>query len=709
MGTKLSDCIVILWLDRETYSSLDLKEVGTYRYAASAEDLLIAYAIDDGPVKVWDCTEDPVPPADLAQALEEADEVWAHNAQFDKAIHNLSSANLFLPHVELERWRCSMVLALSHALPASLSDLCDVLQVPEDKAKLSEGKKLVKLFTQPQPANRKIQRATRETHPAEWQRFRLYAANDIEAMRECVKRMPRWNFDESAIAEWHCDQRINERGFYVDRELVEAGVRAAETEKARLAVRFVELTAGVVQKPTQREQFRVYLNEQFGLNLDNTRSDTFLQELKNSDLDARCRELMQLSIAANKTSTAKYAAMQPAIGADSRFRGGLQFAGASRTRRWAGRLFQPQNLPSRGLPDADEVELYIETLKSGTHDLFFDNLMRMGAAALRGIVVAAPGKKMAVADLSNIEGRMLAWVSGEEWKLRAFRAYDAGTGPDLYNITATSIIGGDPWKVEKKNRNVFGKVPDLASGYMGGVPGYQTFARAYNVRMADYWDVMQRMLDPVHVLKAKENFEKRGREQAESLEITPIEWIASEACKLAWRARHPATVRFWYDLQDAAKRAIKNWGMVFSVGEFIKVRCITAKGQNWLVVRLPSGRLLTYFDPRLIDDSITYMGEASEEGKTSRHWTRVWTHGGKMTGNVCQTLARDVLAPALPAAEARGYTPILTVHDEVLTEVPDTDDFTADGLVRLLATNPAWAVGLPLAAAGFEAYRYKKE
>lgn len=913
-----------LWLDRETYCDLDLKEVGTYRYADEAEDLLVAYAIDDEPAKVWDVTDGPCP-ADLYDALQNADEVVAHNAQFDKAIHN-GPKQAHLPRVALSRWRCSMAQALSHALPGSLSDLCAVLRVPEDMSKLSEGKKLIQLFTRPQPANRKIARATRLTHPTEWARFIAYAANDIEAMRECVRRMPRWNWDASAIEEWHCDQRINERGFQVDQELTAAGARAAVTEKARIAVRFREITGGL--NPGQRDKVKEFVLNTYGLRLDDTKADTFLQLLKQDGLHPEFRELMTLSMASNKTSTAKYAALDPAVQADGRFRGGLQFAGASRTRRWAGRMFQPQNLPSRGLPDSDSVEFYIETLKAGSHDLFFTDLMRYGAAALRGVVIAPPTKKLDVADLSNIEGRILAWVSGEEWKLKAFREYDAGTGPDLYNVTAVSIIGGDPWKVAKSDRNVFGKVPDLAclgadtqvlthrglvrivdvrkddllwdglewvnhdglsdngvrpvvnvdgieatpdhlintqgtwlqaqehvssenllsraletgsesfrsltsylvhpavsalwksgapavrpptrslsgtcatgaphgathapngprptlpndtggtqtcvltscivgacstaslrastgaairttnrtqttvveafaymrsgsetgsnssptcspcpggtspnwnstelmsteatspatsdlspesrtgttngpslsckpecrnskrvydlvnagprhrflvrsnsgwllvhnSGYMGGVAGYQTFAKAYNTRMADHWETIQRQISPALVTKAWENFGKWGYEGAASLEISEVEWVASETCKLAWRARHPATVKFWYALQDAARNAINEWGRIFEVGPYIKVRCADHRGQKWLVVRLPSGRHITYFDPKLENGKdITYMGEASESGKTTRQWVRVHTHGGKMTGNCLSESAK---------------------------------------------------------------------
>lgn len=701
-----------LWLDYETWGERDLKKIGAYRYAETAEILLAAYAIGDKPPRIWDRTAEEMHD-ELWHALDDADfEVWAHNAAFDKAITDGPNQG-YMPEVALERWRCSSAMALSHALPGKLADLCRVLKLPTDMAKLKEGEKLVQLFTKPQPANRKIRRATRLTHPAEWERFKVYAGNDIISMRECVRRMPSWNWNASAIAEWHLDQRINARGFQVDQDLTRAGARAAITEKERIGVRFRELTRGVVDRPSQRDQFKAFVLKEFGVDLDDTTKATFTQMLRDPSLDPRLAELMELSMAANKTSTAKYAALDPAVGPDGRFRGGLQFAGASRTRRWAGRLFQPQNLPSRGLPKPEQVEDYIHHLKQDTHALFFDDLMLYGAAALRGCVIAPPGKKLVVADLSNIEGRVLAWIAQENWKLQAFREYDAGTGPDLYNVTAVSIIGGDPWDVPKHLRNAFGKVPDLASGYQGGVAGYQTFAKAYGVKMRDFWETIQQQIAPGFVQKAWDNLHSWGSPQLQSLEIDEIEWVASETCKLAWRARHPATNKFWYDLGGAAKNAIKNPGKVFHAGPYIKMRTVAHMGQKWLVVALPSGRYLTYFEPHLIgtgrDETIAYWGEAAEEGQTNRQWIRVFTHGGKMTGNCCQTIARDILAPAMGVAERRGYLPVLSVHDEALAETPDTDDFTAGGLVEILATNPDWAPGLPLAAAGFETPRYYKD
>lgn len=840
----------LLWLDRETWNEQDLKVVGTYQYAASAEDLIISYALNDGPVQDWDVTADPLCPEDLYHALQTFDEVWAHNAQFDRAVHQ-GRHQRHLPQVEIERWRCSMSLALSHALPASLSALCEVLNVPEDMSKLKEGKKLVKMFTQPTPANQKIRRHTRHTKPDEWARFVAYAVNDVSAMRECVRRTPKINWDEACVEEYLVDQRCNQRGFAVDRDLVEAAVVSSIKEAKRLRERFMQLTDGACG-PTQREQFRLLLNKRYGLDLDDTTSDTFTQLIKRhkDTLDPDAVELMQLSMSANKTSTAKYAALSPCIMDDERFRGALQFAGAGRTRRWAGRVFQAHNLPSRGLPKAELVQEFIDAIKNDTHDLLFTDTMKLASAALRGVVVAPPGKKLIVADLANIEGRKLAWFAGENWKLEAFRAYDAGTGPDLYNVTAVSIIGGDPWKVDKTDRNVFGKVPDLAclgadtlvltsagckrivdvttldllwdgkawvahrglanrgvrqvtqldgvtltpdhlinvsgrwleatsvlskgeylfgalktgdcawlalapsafvpsvshsavtapravsvydlvdagsnsrfcvrsasgwllvhnSGYQGGVAGYQKFAHSYGVRMADHLITMQKNMPAGMVEKARANFKRYGFEQAEDLEISIDEWIASEACKIAWRSRHPATEKLWYNLQDAFKQAIRQPGEIFRVGNKLRMRVVKYKGNRWLLIALPSGRYLTYFEPHIMNEgSLAYMGEAAEEGKTTRMWQRVFTHGGKITGNVCQTSARDTLAGALTEAEKQDYLPVLSVHDEAICEVPDNERYTAEGLISIMTKDRAWMEGLPLAAAGFETYRYRKE
>lgn len=318
--------------------------------------------------------------------------------------------------------------------------------------------------------------------------------------------------------------------------------------------------------------------------------------------------------------------------------------------------------------------------------------------------------KLVISDLSNIEGRVLAFLAGEEWKLQAFRDYDAGTGPDVYNLTAVGIIGGDPWAVAKADRNVFGKVPDLALGYEGGVGALQTFAKAYGVTMSDHWPTIKANVRSDLVTRAFENYDSWGKAKAAELEIDKKEWVASESVKLAWRDRHPATRRLWYDLKDAAIDAIQNPGRTFKAGPHLKVGVRKNHGQTWLLIRLPSGKYLTYFAPhKTADGGISYWGMGDEDGKGKRYWCKLYTYGGKMAENACQSLARDIIMHGIRLAEGEGYATVLTVHDEAVTEVPKLETYSVDGLSRCLATVPEWAEGLPLAAAGFEAYRYKKD
>jgi DNA polymerase len=381
--------VATLYLDTETYSDTDLKEVGTYRYAETAEVMLLTYAIDDGPVH---CVDFTVPVTQRIMTSTEVqlrnrdfnafDVVIAHNAMFDRNVLRLGDLKIDIP---IEQWRCTMVQALQHALPGSLSELGDVLGLPEDQRKLAEGKKLIQRFCKPAPKNHKVRRYTRETHPEEWERFKQYAIQDVATMREIHRRLPTWNWKPDDVAMWHLDQRINDRGFKVDVELAEAGARAAETEKAFLEARFRELTG---LAPTQRAKVQEFINANYGLELDATAKHIMQPIADDDSLPAELREIARIMLSANKSSTAKYGRMTQVVSSDGRFRGGLQFSGARRTRRWAGRDYQPQNLPSRGLPKTAQVDAYIAALKAGVHDALFDDLMLYGAAALRGVVIA---------------------------------------------------------------------------------------------------------------------------------------------------------------------------------------------------------------------------------------------------------------------------------------------------------------------------------
>lgn len=371
------------WGDTETFNRVDIS-VGTYKYAETAEVTLFTYAFGDGPVQCWDATLDPEMPDDLHEGLEDPEQLWTfHNSMFDRNVIRLGNLGI---EIKIERVRDTMVQAFCHALPGSLDQLGKVLGIPQDQQKLADGKALIRRFCKPAPRNHKADRYDRHTHPEEWARFIEYAKQDVAAMRECARRMPTWNWEETTIAEWHLDQRINDRGFKVDLELAYAGARAALEEKERLTARFAELTGGL--SPGQHKAVLDFLNENYYLGLNSAAKEILLPMTQDEGLPAELRELCQLKCDANKTSTAKYGAIAEATSSDGRFRGGLQFAGAKRTRRWAGRNFQPQNLPSRGLPRPEEIEEYIETLKAGAHDLLFDDLMLFGSAALRGLVIA---------------------------------------------------------------------------------------------------------------------------------------------------------------------------------------------------------------------------------------------------------------------------------------------------------------------------------
>ena len=596
-----------------------------------------------------------------------------------------------------------------------------------DRAKLKEGKALINRFCKPAPKNHKAERYDRHSHPDEWAQFCEYGVRDIDAMRECAKRMPDVNLRGEGLLTYHLDQRINDRGFNVDVELVEAGARAAEVEKATLQARFEEITGAAV-RPTQRQKFCDYLNEHYDLGIDNTRSATFQEILKNpDDVHPEAAELMRIAMLSNKTSTAKYKTMVPAVSPDGRFRGGLAYSGASRTRRWAGRTFQPQNLPSRGLPDPENVSRYIDALKADCHDLMFDDLMLYGSASLRGIITAPEGKKLVVSDLSNIEGRLNAWLAGETWKIKAFRDFDAGTAPDLYNVTAGSLLGKNPYDIDKSERNAMGKVPELALGYQGGFGAFQTFSTAYNIRMTDLWDVIQQNLKHQYVKGAKDNWfnwgESRyraslteaGKTKAEVDELVvenTTEWIASDAVKLAWRGRHPAIEALWHACEKAARMAIKNPGKTYRAGAHLQFAMRSFGGRRYLLMRLPTGKFLIYSSPRISEssNSLRYMGvDSTATGGAFGQWKEQNMYGGKLVENACQSLGRDVLVHGMHKAEEFGYEIVLTVHDETVTEVPDTSAYSAIKLSSILASAVPGCEGVPLAAAGFETYRYYKD
>lgn len=690
---------MILDLDLETYSDVPITH-GTHRYAERAEVMLFAYGIDNGPVHVWDVTTGAPMPDDLADALLEATEVWAQNSHFDRTVlaHAMPEVTNCFP---LPMWRDTMVQALAHGLPGALGQLCEILGVPTDKAKDKAGKALIQRFCKPLMATSKLRRATRETHPTEWQQFIDYAAGDITAMREVRRRLPTWNYQGVELALWHLDQTINDRGVAIDLDLAAAAVRAVDLAQIDLARRTRESTNGEVQTATQRDAMMLHVLSEYGVDLPDMQMATLERRIADPDLPAGLRELLQIRLQASTTSTSKYKTLMRGTSTDGRLRGTLQFCGASRTGRWAGRLFQPQNLPRPSLKN-DVIDFGIDALKANCADLITDDVMRLTSSSIRGCIVAPAGKKLVIADLSNIEGRVQAWLAGEEWKLQAFRDFDNGVGPDLYKLAYGKSFGISPDEVTKDQRQV-GKVQELALGYEGGVGAFVTFASAYGIDLDDLaaqaaGAIPGNVWGQAHIMLAWHR--KKGRDPVQALGMTERAWLTCESFKLAWRDAHQAIASYWKQLDESVRAAIDNPGSTFICRE-LRVR----RDGAWLRIVLPSGRAVCYPSPQIIDGKITYMGM----NQYSRKWCRLTTYGGKIFENVCQAVARDVMAHNMPAAEAEGYEIVLTVHDEEITEAPDLPEFNEDHLSRLLAANPPWAQSMPLAAAGFQTYRYRKD
>lgn len=695
-----------LWFDLETYSEVPIKH-GSHAYAEKAEILLFAYAVDDGPVHVVDETNKHTPGYKehidtLYRCADDPSvEWWGHNASnFDWTVIRHAAPRLD-GLVPLHRRFDTMIQAYEHSLPGGLESLCEVLNLAEDKRKMKEGKALVRLFCIPPPKNVNRPRATRHTHPKEWQQFIEYAGMDIVSMRAAHAKMPKWNYPANAKElELHrMDMRMNLRGMAVDTDLAQAAIAMAEQEKKQLAERTRELTDDEVASATKRDQMLAHLLKQYGVELPDLKGSTLERRMSDPDLPDAMRELLGVRLQASATSATKYTALMNAVSSDGRLRGTLQFCGAARTGRWAGRLFQPQNLSRVPKYVAKQWEEYVQTIKDGTTDMVADNVMEVVGSCVRGAIIAPPGKKLVVADLSNIEGRMLAWLAGEEWKLRAFREFDAGTGPDLYKLAYARSFGIPVDQVDDGDQRQVGKVLELALGYEGGVGAFITFAAAYGIDLDDMAEKALPGLPDWAVREAGDFYDWTVKQKRSTFGLQRRTFVACDALKRAWRAAHPETVAFWKELGQAVIVCTNMPGHVETVRRLKIVR-----SGAWLRIRLPSGRFLCYPAPRVEDGKLSYMGL----NQYTRKWERIHTYSGKLAENVTQAAARDQIAWGMLAAEEAGYTPITSIHDEAPTEVDDVPEFTDEGLSALLSSEFEWNKGLPLAAAGFTSYRYKK-
>ena len=556
--------------------------------------------------------------------------------------------------------------------------------------------------------------------------------------------MPRWNSSQCERELWLLDQDINDRGIAVDLELARSALRAFERTSRTLAAATRELTGGAVASTTQRAKLLEHLSD-MGVAPDDLKKGTVTALLKGDNLPDDARELLEMRQQAAATSPAKYKVILNAASADRRLRGLIQFCGAGRTGRDAGRLFQPQNLPRPTLPNS-VIEQGIAAMKADCEDLIWDNVSELCASAIRGCLVAPPGKKLVVADLSNIEGRVLAWLAGEDWKIKAFADFDKGIGEDLYVLSYARSFGLPVEAVleNKKQGGNFrqiGKVQELSLGYQGGVGAYVTMGANYGVDPVALSAAVKATVSGELWAATRDKYETRW---AAGLE--PEAWTGIKIIVDAWRKAHSRIVSLWYDLDDIVKSAIRNPGERFEVRGIVADTQVVA-GIRWLRVRCPSGRYLSYPSPSVGEQCPTCLGagewrttvggtmedprpprvevtvcqECGGCGKINAHqifydglnqytrkWDRLETYGGKVAENLTQFTARDIFMGGLRRAEAAAYPVVLRVHDELGCEVPDEPEYTAERLSALMTAGESWTIGLPLAAAGHVMKRYAK-
>ena len=732
-----------LFIDHESFSAADLKKCGSYAYAEhpTTEIMLTTYAFDDGPVYCYDATDGDPMPRDLRRALR----LFAKGYTGDDGPRMVGANYLMFDRLLLrECWGCditprniidTMVLAFRHALPGSLAAQCEVLGVSEDLAKDKAGKALIQRFCKPTPKNYKVRRYDSTTHPQEWRQFVAYAKSDITSMREVFYRIPTWGnsrFEDEVLA---VDQLINDRGFYVDTALAEAAIAAVKKHKAELQAEAAEKwgagLTGAAFIPLLQDLAPAF-------DIPNAQKSTLNDLLADEDLPDDARTLIEMRLGASSTASTKYNPLLLGLSSDGRRRGCIQYGGASRTLRFAGKGFQPQNL-ARGYFSGDDLNTGVEMLLKGRAHWLYD-VSKLTASTVRGCIVPTPGNKLVVADYSNVEGRGLAWLAGEEEALATFRA-----GTDIYKVLASTMFKVSYDDVTKDQRQI-AKAAVLGLGYGGGVNAFLTFAKNLGLDLHKLADDMDGSF-PDHIwAAARKGFEyariqeknKRGfagkKPERPSYDLPKKVWLTCDSIKRMYREANPAIARFWRELDDGVMLAVKNPGKVYWAGapvrangdKAIKItRTFTRDDDGkkvpgwWLKLELPSGRVLSYPGvgisvEKVIDEDdaerpeyrerVRYMGQ----NQTTRQWQKIYTYGGKLAENVTQALCRDLLAFALVGVERAGWPIVLHVHDEIVTDVPNEPQYSAAELERLMCELPDWAEGFPLASEGQELMRYAK-
>ena len=668
-----------IWIDLETFSDVDLKKAGLYKYASSPAFtiLLFAYSIDGAPVKVIDLTQDKLPGGIQYYLFDPWTIKHAYNAPFEWfCLSRHFGLTTEATAAWIPQWRDTQLQAMYCGLPTSLAAVGEALGLGEDKKKMSVGKALIKYFCVPcDPTKKSTRGRTRNLphhDPDKWALFKDYNQRDVETEMEIDRRLQRFPVPEAVQKQWETDLRINLRGVAVDLDLV-AGAQAVDAEvREEYVAEAVALTG--LTNPNSVSQLTAWLEEETGDEVGNLRKATVSDLLAGDLPEGAARRVLEIRQELGKTSVKKYTAIETAVCADGRVHGILQFYGANRTGRWAGRIVQPQNLP-RTYISGELLPLARDMVKGKQTEalrLVYGSVPDTLSQLIRTALVAAPGKVLVDADFSAIEARVLAWLAGEEWRLEVFRTHGK-----IYEASASQMFGVPIEKIKKGNPEYElrqrGKVAELALGYGGGIGAM------------------------------------RNMDTGKILIDVPDEEI--QEIVNAWRQRSPAIIDFWYALEQAAMKAI-NTGVPTIFGNngiMIAREADPAEDLDYLTVTLPCGRKLYYAKPFIATNrfgrpSIGYW----QVGQKSKKWEPTETYGGKLAENVTQAVARDCLAEAVERLEAAGYPVVFHVHDEVVIEIDERDGLL-DEVTKIMSVVPSWATGLPLGADGWVDRFYKKD
>ena len=644
-----------LMVDLETFSSADLAKGGLHKYVESPdfEILLLAYAWDDGPVEVVRLSDVDTyhEMQGIVAGLLDPDTVKvAHNSAFERACLTKHLGR----ELPAEEWEDTMILAAMNGLPMSLDAAGAALQLKDQKIK--EGTSLISYFCKPcKPTltNGGRTRNLPEHAPDKWDRFVEYCRRDVEVEQAIYYRLHRFPVPDWERKVWALDARINERGVLIDTELAQAAIDIGEEFREEHMAEMQRLTG--LENPNSVAQLKDWL-EAVGVSCDSLSKAT-LAELLHNATDPTTRRVLELRQMLGKTASKKYEAMTAAACKDNRVRGILQYYGAGRTGRWAGRLVQPQNMAQNHLDAIGQVRELVRQRDLETLELCYDNVPDVLGQLTRTAIVAPPGHTLLVSDYAAIEARVIAYLAGEQWRMDVF-----AQGGDIYCSSASQMFRVPVVKhgVNGHLRQK-GKIAELACGYGGGVSALKAFGA-----------------------------DKMGLTEEEMQDIVT-----------QWRQASPTIPKFWRDTEKAAKNALRNPGRAFTVPCGVKY----LKDADALRCRLPSGRILSYWGAYLdeIDDSIRFMGQ----NQTTRKWERTETWGGKLVENIVQAVSRDCLAVALLRLDEAGYKVAFHVHDEIIAEAPDGTRW--EDMAAIMGEPIDWAPGLLLRGDGYATKFYMKD